>query len=489
MTTAADHAVDALRSAPASATACAPAPPLARSRAETPLGASWGDCAAWPLTDGSRTSVELTRQAVDRARRWPGVVTDLDQGSNRALEVADEADRRRGAGAPLRALAGLPVLVKDNVDVAGLVSGQGGTLGRHRASDDSAAASRLAGQGAVLLGHTAMHELAWGLTTPGCPNPWGVGLTPGGSSGGAAASVAAGIVAVSIGTDTGGSVRVPAALCGIAGLRPTHGVAPLRGIAALAPSLDTVGVLAATAAECVLAHELLTRPGTAAPGELSGLRVGMLTGWQGRVSPAVATAIDNTCTALREHGVQIVELELPHARLAPSIAFVLMLIESARQWLNDANRDPSALGAEVLALLREGGLIDEPSVYQLASALARALRVQVEHTLHDNRLTALLSPVTAAAGVRADATSVAVAGREMNTADALSRYTALASVTGLPALSVPAGLAAACPVGVQLIGAAYDERALALLAKPVEQGPGVTVAAQRKILEPVPENP
>jgi len=143
----------------------------------------------------------------------------------------------------------------------------------------------------------------------------------------------------------------------------------------------------------------------------------------------------------------------------------------------------------VLALLREGGRIDEPSVYQLASALARALRVQVEHTLHDNRLTALLSPVTAAAGVRADATSVAVAGREMNTADALSRYTALASVTGLPALSVPAGLAAACPVGVQLIGAAYDERALALLAKPVEQGPGVTAAAQRKILEPVPEDP
>ncbi len=489
MTTAADHAVEALRRAPASATACASAPTIARSRAKAPLGASWGDCADWPLADGAPTSVELTRQAVDRARRWPGVLTDLDQSGDRALEVAAEADRCRGAGAPLGVLAGQPVLVKDNVDVAGLVSGQGGTLGRHRASDDSAAASRLAGQGAVLLGHTAMHELAWGLTTPGCPNPWGVGLTPGGSSGGAAASVAAGIVAVSIGTDTGGSVRVPAALCGVAGLRPTHGTAPLRGIAPLAPSLDTVGVLGATAPDCVLGHELLARPGTAAPGELNGLRIGVLAGWQGRVSPAVATAIDNTCTVLREHGVQVVELDLPQARLAPSIAYVLMLIESARQWLAEANRDPSAVGAEVLAQLREGGRIDGPSVYQLASALARALRVQVEHKMHEHRLTALLSPVTAAAGVLAHATSVAVAGREMNTVDALSRYTALASVTGLPALSVPAGLAAGCPVGVQLIGAAYDERALALLAQPIEQGPGLAVAARRRILEPFLRTP
>jgi Asp-tRNA(Asn)/Glu-tRNA(Gln) amidotransferase A subunit family amidase len=485
VSTAAEHAVDALRRAPASATACASVPPITRTPAETPLGG-----VAWPRTDGATTSVQLTRRALQRARRWPGVVTDLDQREHQALQAAAEADHRRAVGEPLGALDGLPVLVKDNVDVAGLVSGQGGTLGRHRATADSAVAGRLAAQGGVVLGHTAMHELAWGLTTPGCPNPWGAGLSPGGSSGGAAASVAAGIVTASIGTDTGGSVRVPAALCGVAGLRPTHGISALRGIAPLAPSLDTVGVLAATAAECVLAHELLARPGAAAPAGLSGLRVGVLAGWRGRVSAGVEAAIEDTCTALRGHGVHVIDLELPQTRLAPSIAYVLMLIESARQWLAEAERDASVVAADVLGQLRDGGRIDGPDgPYELALALARALCVQVEHALHANGLTALLLPVTASAGIHGSATPIMVRDREMNTVDALSRYTALASVTGLPALSVPAGLDAGCPVGVQLIGAPYDERALALLAHPVEQGPGRIVRTTRDKLEPWPQNP
>jgi len=483
---AADRAVDALRSAHASTAAWVPKSPFSRSRAERPLAATLGGRIA-ALADGRMTSVELTTQALGRARRWPGVVTDLEQSGDQALEAAAAADQGRNAGEPLGALAGVPLLVKDNIDVDGLVSGQGGALGRHRASTDSAAFSRLREQGAISLGHTAMHELAWGLTTPGCPNPWGAGLTPGGSSGGAAASVAAGIVALSIGTDTGGSVRVPAALCGVAGLRPTHGISAMRGITPLAPSLDTVGVLASTAEDCVLAHELLARPGAPAPDGLNGQRVGVLIGWQERVTPAVVTAIDDTCSALREHGVHVVDLELPQSRLAPSIAYVLMLIESARQWLADAERAHSAVGAEVLGQLREGGRIDSPDgPYELALTLARALRVQVEHALYANRLTAVLTPVTAAAAVPENARSVVVGDREMDVADILSRHTALASVTGLPALSVPAGLASGSPVGVQLMGAAYNERALALLARPIEQGPGLPVATGREDLEPLP---
>jgi Asp-tRNA(Asn)/Glu-tRNA(Gln) amidotransferase A subunit family amidase len=489
ITAAVDHAVDALRRASASARGVVGPPQASRTPTDQPLAGALRARVALltdALAQGEMTSSELTRQAVDRANGWPGIVTDLDEVSPRALECAGEVDRRRGKGGEcLGALAGVPVTVKDSIDVAGLVSGQGGSLGRHRATTDSGSWSRLDVEGSVLIGHTSMHELAWGLTTPGCPNPWGAGLTPGGSSGGAAASVAAGIVAIAIGSDTGGSIRVPAALCGVAGLRPTHGVPTMQGIAPLAPSLDTVGALAPTAADCVLAHELMSGPGAASPVELDGLRVGVLAGWQGRVSDGVATAIADACTVLREQGVQITEVELPHARLAPSIAYVLMLIESSRLWLAKAERQATDVGRHVLQQLREGGRIDVPGgPYELARALALTLRVQAEGALRSNKLAALISPVTAATGVRADASTVAVQGRDMAMADALSRYTALASVTGLPALSVPAGLESGFPVAVQIIGAPYDERLLASLAHPIEQGPGRVVAAGREALRP-----
>jgi Asp-tRNA(Asn)/Glu-tRNA(Gln) amidotransferase A subunit family amidase len=483
-----DHAVDTLRLAPGSAQMFVRVPPDSASHTDQPLSGSLRGRVAQlvdALTQGEMTSLALTRRAVDRAEAWPGVISDLEQVSPLALESAADVDHRRGKGEHLGALAGLPVTVKDNVDVAGLVSGQGGSLGRHQAITDSGAWSRLNVEGSVLIGHTSMHELAWGLTTPGCPNPWGAGLTPGGSSGGAAASVAAGIVSIAIGTDTGGSIRVPAALCGVAGLRPTHGVSAMRGIAPLAPSLDTVGALAQTAADCVLAHELMSRPGKAAPDQLDGLRVGVLAGWQGRVSDGVATAMDDACAVLRAHGVQIAELEIAHARLAPSVAYVLMLIESSRLWLSEAERRSTDVRPDVLEQLREGGRIDVPGgPYGLARALARTLRAHAERALWSNQLAAFISPVIAATGVREEASAVTVQGRAMATTDALSRYTALASVTGLPALSVPAGLESGSPVAIQLIGAPYDERLLALLARPIEQGPGLIVAAERGTLRP-----
>lgn len=483
-----DHAVNTLRRAPAAARTDSWLPHVSRPRTDQPrAGALQGRVAllAAALAHGEVSSLELTEHAVDRAAAWPGVVTDLHEASPRALESAAEVDHRRGKGEGSGTLAGLPVTVKDNVDVTGLVSGQGGPLGRHRATTDSDAWSRLDVEGSVLIGHTSMHELAWGLTTPGCPNPWGAGLTPGGSSGGAAASVAAGIVAIAIGTDTGGSIRVPAALCGVAGLRPTNGVPGMQGVSPLAPSLDTVGALATTAADCVLAHELMCSPGAAAPDGLDGLRVGVLAGSQGRVTDGVAAAINDTCAALRERGVRISEVEVPQARLAPSIAYVLMLIESSRLWLAEAESRSTEVGRDVLEQLREGGRIDTTGgTYELALSLARALREQTVQILQSNHLAAFISPVTAATGVREDASAVPVRGRDMVTVDALSRHTALASVTGLPALSVPAGLESGSPVAVQIIGAPYDERLLALLAHPIEHGPGQIVGTRRGTLRP-----
>lgn len=438
------------------------------------------------LSSGDTTAVEVAERSQKRARQWPGIVTDHEEVAPITMELARSTDRKRGNRDRLGILAGIPVTVKDNIDVAGLVSGQGGSLGRHRAKVDSFVASMLQSEESLLIGHSSMPELAWGLTTPGCPNPWRAGLAVGGSSGGAAASVAAGISVLAIGTDTGGSIRIPAALCGIAGLRPTHGIPSMRGIAPLAPSLDTAGILGISSMECLLLHEILAQPGAQAPERISDIRVGVLTGWESQVTPAIVTAIENSCTALRSMGVQILQVTLANARVAPSIAYVLMMIESSRLWLARAERQASNIDPSVLEHLREGQRIDGPNgTYQRALSLAFQLRNEVNTMIRSQKLDALMTPVTSSAGILDDAGTLDINGTVVPTVDALFRYNALASVTGLPALSVPAGLDShGLPVAIQLIGPAYHERTLALLGELIEQGPGNEVTMERDRLLP-----
>lgn len=438
------------------------------------------------LSSGSTTAVMLAEQAVERARQWSGIVTDLDEVAPTALALANETDRKRLDGARIGNLAGIPVTVKDNIDVAGLVSGQGGSVGRHRATIDSFVSSVLKTEDSLLIGHTAMHELAWGLSTPGCPNPWRAGLTVGGSSGGAAASVATGIAALAIGTDTGGSIRIPAALCGIAGLRPTHGIPSMDGIAPLAPSLDTAGVLSASSVDCLLVHEILAGPGAQAPSSLPDIKVGILAGWENQVTPAIVAAIENSCAALRSMGIETIQVKLPHARVAPSIAYVLMLIESSRLWLPKAEQQASDVNPYVLEHLREGQRIDGANgTYQRALSFALQLRNEVNMIMKSKKLSALIAPVTSSVGILNNAKVLDINGIPVPVVDVLSRYNALASITGLPALSVPAGLDPhGLPVAIQLVGPAYHERTLALLGQLIEQGPGYQVSVERNRLRP-----
>jgi aspartyl-tRNA(Asn)/glutamyl-tRNA(Gln) amidotransferase subunit A len=393
---------------------------------------------------------------------------------------------RMAAPPPGRPLAGIGVAVKDNIDIAGLVTGMGGPTGRHLADRDATVVALLRSAGAEIVGHVAMRELAWGVTTPGCPNPWRAGLDPGGSSGGSAAAVAAGTVPIALGSDTGGSIRIPAALCGVTGLRPTHGIVPMDGVAAMAPELDTVGPLALSAADCLLAHEILAGAGDPAPDTPAGLSVGVLTGWQGRVDPVVQQAVDDAAAALAGAGVRLVPVDLGSPGLVSCVAYVLMLIASSRRYLAEAlevGATGASVDAEVLEQLRQGARIDaDPSLYPRALALATAIRAQVTTVMAGQRLSAVLGPVTAATAVPAGAVTVPIGDRAVPVADALSRYPALASVTGLPALSLPAGLPAGLPVGVQLLGRARGERTLALLAEPIERGPGAAVLAARELL-------
>lgn len=450
----------------------------------------WGEqVTAWVVPAGQVEADELIAHArtLLAPYKCPKQVFFLDQLPRNHMGKISRAQLDTPAGTALRRAAeiddlgafvelypeartdpGIPVAVKDNIDVAGqrVRSGTPG-LGHRDATEDAPAWARLRERGYVAIGRTSVPELTWSVRTPGCRNPWNPQREAGGSSGGSAVAVAAGVVPIALGTDTGGSIRIPAALCGVAGLRPTHGSVPMPGVTQLAPSMDTLGTIAPTAADCLRVHEILTGKQSTAEQEPAGLRVGL---WLDRAQPEVRRLVEAAARALRDAGVEVVTVELPlAARYARRTGYTIMLAESARLWWAEYQRHPDGLGESTAALLRTG---QEISTEEYELALARAAEVRAEVTGVLDTVSALLLPTVPVTAAALDANTVPLDGRDEPIEAAYYRLTALASVTGLPALTVPAGLAAdGLPVGAQLVGAAYQEALLCRLGSVIEQGP------------------
>ena len=284
------------------------------------------------LRNGLCTSVDLTQFALRRIeeldRRLHAFVEVY---ASEALSAAEAADRLLQAGHWLGPLHGVPVALKDNIDVKGKVSHAGSTLlGGRIADSDAAIAHRLLQSGSVIIGKTHMVEFAlgaWGTNEyMGTPrNPWGQSehLSPGGSSSGSAVAVAAGMVPLAIGTDTGASVRVPASLCGVTGLKPTIGRLPSQGVVPLSTTLDSVGILAATAEDAALMFATLTGDETAFPKiqqaegrspTLRGLRVGVLADAELEgLQPEIQFAFRRALALFKEQGATLRTLSLPSA--------------------------------------------------------------------------------------------------------------------------------------------------------------------------------
>lgn len=400
------------------------------------------------------STVDNVRCALDAAERtmrdYGAFVTVLRE---RALAEAAalECEPQRGP------MHGVPVAVKDNIDVAGAWTRCGTPgYGHHRAERDAEVVARLRAAGAVVIGKTRMHELAWGMTTPGCRNPHDPTRVTGGSSGGSAAAVAAGVIPVALGTDTGGSVRNPAALCGVVGMKTAVASLPLDGVAALAPTQDTVGVLAADTSWCRIALEALGMPRV----EAQPRRIGLVAdGWAQRVEPEAATAVADAADRLRTAAVEVEPLEVRRSELASAASYVTMLAEAAHAWWDEERPPPpGALGKDIRRLLLTGRYVTKGE-HARALVVRSTLRAELADVFE--RVDALLlatSPVTAAP---ADAGTVRSAGREVPVETAHSALTSLASVSGMPAMSVPATASPGLPLGVQLIGP--DHHALCAL--------------------------
>lgn len=402
---------------------------------------------------------------------------------------ARQADARIAAGEDLP-LLGIPIALKDNIDAIGWPCGVGtGALHGLHPKQDAELVRRLRAAGALIAGKTNMHELAFGITTNNAVtgaarNPWNPSRIPGGSSGGSGVVVAAGMVPAAIGTDTGGSVRVPSALCGLAGLRPTVGRVPGTGIAPISTTRDTAGPMARSILDCALLDEVLT--GDTTPLKvpaLSGLRLGLPgAGYWDNLEPGVEQVGLRTLEALRTAGVVMVEVNLPglqEANAAASFPVALYeFVRDMRAYLKDARRGITLeqLAADVRSpdvaglipgLLGEGAIPE--SVYQDALVARARLQAIYAEAFAKSGVAALVFPTTAltARPIGEDDT-VELNGVRGPTFGTFIRNTDPGSNAAIPGVTLPAGLSDGLPVGIALDGPAGSDRTLLGIAAAIE---------------------
>ncbi len=389
------------------------------------------------------------------------------------------ADPTQPAAGPL---AGVVVGIKDLIAVAG-VPRRCGAPDLVDASPQPAHATvvaRLIDAGATLLATLRLHALAFGVTGWGVGNPVAPDRIPGGSSSGSAAAVASGVVHVALGTDSGGSNRIPASCCGIAGLKTTRGRVPTEGVADLAPSLDTVGPLARDAAGCALALAALDPAAlgldpaalgldSAGAGEvhdaIDALTTPRPTSLQfgvprevvaSHIDPAVRRVWEDTLDGLRTSGAIVVDVDLPTLPSAPAANGTILLAEAAATHAATADRWNHALPPDVAQRLQRGRTITEPEV-DAAKAVGDALSAEAAAVFE--QVDVLCMPTLPCPPPRTDARDVVVEGATEPVVTALTRLTNPWNLIGVPAGSVTAGHdPAGAPVGVQVVGPAGAER-------------------------------
>ncbi|HVE92562.1 MAG TPA: amidase [Actinomycetota bacterium] len=398
--------------------------------------------------------------------------------------VMDEQARERAARRPPGPLSGVPVAVKDLFDIRGLpTTGCCAAYQGRVGAADSAVVERLTEAGAVVVAKTNQHELAVGGTNSASSfgpawNPWAPGRSPGGSSGGSAAAVSSGAVPVAIGSDTLGSIRIPASFCGLTGLKPTHGAVSMRGAMPYAPPLDTAGPLARTAEDCLTVHRILagfdpddlwSRQDPSLPPEpqpMMGTKVGILTGYLSPAHPDTRSAVEAAARAMEDMGARVDEMDGPDPDEARE---AVAAIAAAHLAHHHGHLSESAdVGSDVSRVLEIGQGVsgrDYAGHVQTRRRVARAFEWLL--TLCD----VLISPATPMPAVPMDPLDRDVERGAVNEVGAgIARCTMPVNLVGLPAVAFPVGFTAGgLPVGAQLIGREWSEEVLLSVVSQYQQ--------------------
>ena len=476
------------------------------------------------LNDGEATSVEITKSFLDQIESHDGQVgAFLSTNASAALEQAETIDKRRSAGESLGKLAGVPVAIKDVLCTDGQKTTCGSKMLEHFAPPyDATVVEKLKAADAVIIGKTNMDEFAMGSSTENSAlkqtrNPWDLDCVPGGSSGGAAACVAASMAPLSIGTDTGGSIRQPAGFCGVVGMKPTYGRVSRYGLIAFASSLDQAGPLAWTAEDAALLLDAIgghdPRDTTSAPlampsmfpleaKPLAGVKLGVVKDHFGEgLDAEIEASVHEAIKVYESLGATTVEVELPHNKYAIATYYIIAPSEASSNLARydgahyGYRTDETEMQAELAAERKgnkEGDSIDSPLVrmyrrsrsegfgpevkrrimlgtYALSAGYydafyKKALRVRrlirQDYDAAFEKVDCLIGPVVPAPAFKAGE----------KTEDPLSMYlgdlyTVSTNLAGLPGISVPCGQTTnGLPIGFQLQGKAFDEQQLLQVA-------------------------
>lgn len=487
------------------------------SAAQIAAGVGSGEFSA---TDVARAALSAIDARDAEVRAFLQVTPEL------ALDAAARVDALRAAGEPLPPLAGVPLAIKDNMNLAGTrTTCASRMLEGYESPYTATCVQRMVDAGCLPLGKVNMDEFAFGSSTESSAfqrtnNPWDLERVPGGSSGGSAAAVAAGMTALSLGSDTGGSIRQPAALCGVVGMKPTYGVVSRYGVVAFGSSLDQVGPFGRTVRDVALALDALTAGGrdpfdgtsqdveggfaAHVDDDISGLRVGVIPAFMEAegLAPEVRAAVEGALRALEAQGAELVEVELPHLDAAIAAYYVIGPAEAfsnlarfdgvrygyqepgcANLAEQSAKSRAHGFGAEAKrrqmlgAYLLSSGVYDK---YYYAAQKARSL-ITADYARSYEQVDVIAMPASPTAAFKFGELSDPT---QMYLSD---MFTISINIAGNGGITVPCGLGvdSGLPVAVQLVGRAFDDRRLLTFARAVERGyasaavaPGCAVAPQ-----------
>ncbi|HLH42291.1 MAG TPA: amidase [Bryobacteraceae bacterium] len=425
------------------------------------------------------SAVELTSQALAAAARANASINAfITITEEAALTRAAQLDEDFARGVDHGPLHGIPVAHKDAFHTKGVRTTAGAKIfWDYVPKQDADLVARLRKAGAVMIGKTNLHELCYGVTSNNphfgaVRNPWDLTRIPGGSSGGSGAALAAGVVSLATGTDTGGSVRIPAAYCGVVGLKPTINRQSCRGVVPLAFTLDHVGLMARTVRDVAIAFGA---PPPERP-ELKGLRLGVPENFFfDRLDPEVAASLRLGIQTAAGLGADVSEIRLPDPASLNTVGRLIQLAEAATVWKQYQHRR-SDFGPDVYALVQQGLLI--PATDYLNAQRVRQ-RLAAEFVKIWESLDCLIMPVTAIPAPKIGEVAIQINGIEEDVRAASTRLTRPFNVLGWPALAMPSGFShGRLPIGLQLVAPRDREDTLFRLGAALEDSLALDLAVR-----------
>ncbi len=429
------------------------------------------------------SSLELTNEALEKiARENPRLNAFITVTADAARARASAMDAELSHGIDRGRMHGIPIAHKDLVYTKGVRTTGGSKILKDFVPDhDADIAMNLDRAGTVMVGKTGLHEFAYGITSTNphfgpVRNPWDTDRIPGGSSGGSGAAVAAGIVAMATGTDTGGSIRIPASFCGITGLKPTFGLISKRGVMPLGWTMDHMGPMTKTVRDAAVAFYAMSGVATGyvppKSVEIRGLRIGLpLNYYFDALDLEVAESVRKAVQTAAALGARIVDINVPDIDALNVIGRVLLLAEATSVHRENLLNRRADIGADVVTLLDQGRLI-RASDYVDAQRLRRIYLRDFSKLWSE--VDCIFTPTTPTPAPKIGQMTMKVGSGDEDVRLATTRLMRAINVLGIPALSIPCGFTkAGLPIGLQILGAPRAEETILRVGAAIEDATGV----------------